>query len=89
MTTVKARFSGSSLLWLKELASYLNNNLNVDTDPVFSGKPRDYPTNLLSSDLRNIITSTIHSCEDDVLNNFYDQSLITMPSDMNRGMFSN
>ena len=85
MTTVKARFAGSRLLWLKELATYLNNNMNVESDPVFSGKPRDYPANSLSPDLKNIITSTISSCEEEVLNAFYDQVLLTLPSEMNRG----
>ncbi len=85
MSTVKARFAGARLLWLKELTSYLNNNMNVDSDPVFAGKPRDYPANSLSPELKSIITSTIQSCEDEVLNIFYDQTLLTMPSDMNRG----
>ena len=87
MTIVKARFSGTTLFWLKELTNYLNNNLSTESDPIFAGKPRDYPSNLLSSDLKNIITSTIQSCDNEVLNTFYNQCLITLPSDMNRGKF--
>lgn len=85
MTTVKARFSSSRLLWLKELASYLNNHTSTEIDPVFSGKSRDYPSNILSSELKTLITSTIQFCDDEALSAFFDQSLITMPSEMNRG----
>ncbi|XP_032792088.2 transmembrane protein 214-A [Daphnia magna] len=86
MTTVKARFSSSRLLWLKELASYLNNHTSTEIDPVFSGKSRDYPSNILSSELKTLITSTIQFCDDEALSAFFDQSLITMPSEMNRGV---
>lgn len=66
MTVVKARFANSRLLWLKELTSYLNNHLSsVDTDPTFAGKPRDYPSSLLSSELRQMITTTIRDCGDE------------------------
>lgn len=85
METIKARFAGSRLLWLKELSTYLNNHLLVETDPTFAGKPRDFPASLLNPDLRSVITSTIQSCEDEVLDLFYDQSLITIPAEMNRG----
>lgn len=84
--TIKARFAGSRLLWVKELATYLNNHLLVETDPTFAGKPRDYPASLLNPDLRSVITSTLQSCEDEVLDLFYDQSLITIPAEMNRGL---
>ena len=89
MTVVKARFANSRLLWIKELTSFLNNHLNVDTDPTFSGKPRDYPSSLLSSELKQLITSTIKEVGAEEGKIFYTQSLITMPTDINRGVHVN
>lgn len=89
MTVVKARFANSRLLWLKELTSYLNNNLSVETDPTFAGKPRDYPSSLLSPELKGIITTTIKECGAEEARIFYTQSLITMPTDINRGVHVN
>ena len=85
ISTVKARFSNSRLQWLKELASYLNNHTNAEADPIFSGKPRDYPSSILTPDLKTSITSTIKSCDDEACSAFFEQSLITLPSEMNRG----
>lgn len=85
IATVKARFSNSRLQWLKEVASYLNDHTSPDADPIFSGKPRDYPSNILTTELKAIITSTIKSCDEEAHKDFFGQSLITMPSEMNRG----
>lgn len=85
INTIKARLPSSPLFWLKELVTTLNSSFSVDTDPTFSGKPYDYPSSLLSSDLKSIIRTTIESCGDDELSTFFEQSLIIMPSEMNRG----
>ena len=85
METVKARLPGSRLMWLKELTNHLNHELNVETDPLFGGKSRDYPSCLLTSELRNLIKSTIEACEEEALQLFLQQNLITMPTDINRG----
>ncbi len=82
---VKARFGNSRLQWLKEISTYLNDHTSAEADPIFSGKPRDYPSNILTPELKTIITSTIKSCDDEAINIFFDQSLITMPSEINRG----
>lgn len=86
LAVAKARFSGSPLIWLKDLTTYLNNHLNVEADPTFPGKPVDYPSSLMSSELKKCITSTINSCNHEALQAFYLQTLITLPTDINRGL---
>jgi hypothetical protein len=73
-------------MWLRELTNHLNHELNVETDPVYSGKSRDYPSCLLTPPLRDIIKSIIEVSEEEVLKLFLQQSLITIPSEMNRGL---
>jgi hypothetical protein len=73
-------------MWLRELTNHLNHELNVETDPVYSGKSRDYPSCLLTPQLRDIIKSIIEVSEEEVLKLFLQQSLITIPSEMNRGL---
>jgi TMEM214, C-terminal, caspase 4 activator len=84
---MKARFPGTPRFWLKEMTDHLNHQLNVDVDPTFSGKPRDFPSSLMSSELRGIITSTFSECGSDTLQAFYEEWVLTMPTEINRGMF--
>ena len=86
METVKARLPGSKLMWLRELTNHLNHELNVETEPLYSGKSRDYPSCLLTPQLRDIVKSTIEVCDEESLKLFLQQSLVTIPSEMNRGL---
>jgi len=86
LAVAKARFNAAPLIWLKDLTTYLNNHLNVEADSTFSGKAQDYPSSLMSSDLKKCITSTITSCNQEALQAFYLQTLITLPTDINRGL---
>jgi len=86
LAVAKARFSGTPSIWLKDLTTYLNNHLNVESDPNFSGKPVDYPSSLMTPDLKKCIASTISSCNHEALQAFYLQTLIALPTDINRGV---
>ncbi|KOC67817.1 Transmembrane protein 214-B [Habropoda laboriosa] len=44
LTTSQNRFPEAPLIWLKDLAAFLNVKIPIDKeDAVFSGKPKDYP----------------------------------------------
>lgn len=45
----KAGFSDMPIVWLKELAQFLNQKMPVDVpDPVFKSKPSSYPLSAVS-----------------------------------------
>lgn len=56
LDVVKSRFQDSPLIWLKDLASYLNVRVNPihAPDPAFRGHPPLYPTSMLSSSVKDV-----------------------------------
>lgn len=56
LDVVTARFLDTPLIWLKDLASYLNVRINPVhmPDPTFKGKPDSYPTSLVSSQVKKV-----------------------------------
>lgn len=56
LDVVTARFLDTPLIWLKDLASYLNVRINPIhmPDPTFKGKPDSYPTSLVSSQVKKV-----------------------------------
>lgn len=56
LDVVKSRFHDSPLIWLKDLASYLNVRINPihAPDPAFRGHPPLYPSSMLSNGVKNV-----------------------------------
>lgn len=75
------------LMWLKDLAVYLNVKLNVDiSDPVFGAHPVGYPLCLLSDEIRELIYNTLCHCTIQTLHLFFDLCLQSMVQDMLKGL---
>lgn len=62
LTMTQTRFPDNIDVWLKDLASFLNMKLEdvqETTDPLFTGKPKEYPANKLNSNCQEMIRCTI------------------------------
>lgn len=62
LDVVTARFLDTPLIWLKDLASYLNVRINPVNmpDPIFKGKPDSYPTTLMPSQVKKVRLQHTH-----------------------------
>ncbi|XP_013789846.1 transmembrane protein 214-like [Limulus polyphemus] len=86
LETVQTNFPNTPSVWLKDLASYINEKMNVDiSDPVFTGKPFTYPLSLLPGDIRKILNETLNRCTPETLQLFTDFCLHTMVQDITKG----
>nr|CAG4644520.1 EOG090X0NTZ [Lepidurus arcticus] len=89
--TVRARFSNSPMLWLKDLVSHLNLNLNFPTDPTFADKGPEYPASNLPTDVRQFLVKFLSGLEDSksedsVLAIFCEQSVLAVIQDAGKGL---
>ncbi|XP_050318873.1 transmembrane protein 214 [Bactrocera neohumeralis] len=83
---LKIVYPGSELLWLKGVASFFNEQLPFDCDPIFSGKSIYYPSNLASTALYNAIVDFLESVGEENLSYFYHTLLINMTMDLSKNM---
>ncbi|GLH16586.1 Uncharacterized protein GBIM_20823 [Gryllus bimaculatus] len=81
----RRRFPNAPLVWLKGLVGYFNSRLTVENvSPVFEGKSHEYPQNLVSGDLRDILKRSVLTQNDTVAQNLFDWCLAAMANDMCR-----
>ncbi|CAL4098844.1 unnamed protein product [Meganyctiphanes norvegica] len=88
LDVVVSRFIDSPLIWLKDLASYLNVRLNPVTspDPAFRGSPPGFPTCLLQPPVKKLIIETLSGCSDSVLTAFHQHCITSMVHEQTRGL---
>lgn len=88
LDVVKSRFHDSPLIWLKDLASYLNVRINPihAPDPAFRGHPPLYPTSMLSNGVKNLLIETFTSCSDSVLAAFHKHCVASMVQEQVKGL---
>ncbi|XP_050699167.1 transmembrane protein 214-A-like isoform X2 [Eriocheir sinensis] len=88
LDVVKSRFQDSPLIWLKDLASYLNVRVNPihAPDPAFRGHPPLYPTSMLSSSVKNLLIETFSCCSDSVLASFHKHCVTSMVQEQVKGL---
>ena len=84
LVQLKLSFPGSELLWLRGVASYLNTQLPFECDATFSGKSHNYPSNLASQSLKNVIVEFLHSMGKANLEYFYYTLLTSMVVELSK-----
>nr|XP_053642488.1 transmembrane protein 214-B-like [Cherax quadricarinatus] len=88
LDVVMSRFQESPLIWLKDLASYLNVRVNPihQPDPAFRGHPTSFPASLLRSDVKMLLIKTLSTCNDNVLAAFHKHCLTSMVHEQVKGL---
>ncbi|XP_064115342.1 transmembrane protein 214-B-like [Macrobrachium nipponense] len=88
LDVVMSRFLDSPLIWLKDLASYLNVRINPvrQPDPVFKGQDPSYPASRLSSKVKQLLLSTLSQCSDTVLASFHKHCITNMVQEQIKGL---
>ncbi|XP_047379246.1 transmembrane protein 214 isoform X1 [Sciurus carolinensis] len=77
-------FVGNPSVWLKDLASYLNYNLQApQSEPTLSQHTHDYPYSLVSRELRGIIRGLLAKAAGS-LDLFFDHCLFTMLQELDK-----
>ncbi|XP_076238618.1 transmembrane protein 214 [Calliopsis andreniformis] len=80
------RFPEGPLIWLKDLAAYLNVKIPIDKeDPTFSGKPKDYPLSIVPKQIRSVLEKAIEMAGKKTAQIFYENTLTTIATDMVKG----
>lgn len=88
ITTNKIRFSNAPLVWLKDLATFLNSKTLIDVDdPTFSNYSPLYPMSGVPIDIKAILDSVIHDAGKANTQLFFDVTLTTVANDLSRGMY--
>ncbi|CAH0590493.1 unnamed protein product [Chrysodeixis includens] len=90
ITTNKLRFSNAPLVWLKEVAAFLNSKIQIDVDdPTFASYPSLYPLSVVPEDIRNSLSSVLQDAGKANAQLFFDVTLTALANDMSRGQFVN
>ena len=85
LESYKVSFPDSHLVWLKGISSFLNSNINIETDPTFHGKSPNFPSNIVPVQLKTIIYETLTNAGIVNIQYFYDQTLTAMAVDLSKG----
>ncbi|KAG7161757.1 Transmembrane protein 214-like [Homarus americanus] len=88
LDVVVSRFYDSPLIWLKDLASYLNVRVNPvhSPDPAFRGHPNTFPASLLGSEVKKLLVNTLSGCTDNVLALFHKHCITSMVQEQIKGL---
>ncbi|KAG8184837.1 hypothetical protein JTE90_012086 [Oedothorax gibbosus] len=87
LAALEALCPGSSLIWLKELASFLNAQVDVPVeDPTFASKPIGYPANLLSKAVQSNINKLLAKCPAQMQQIFYEFCMQSMVQESLKGL---
>ncbi|XP_059057940.1 transmembrane protein 214 [Achroia grisella] len=90
IATNKVRFSNAPLVWLKEVASFLNSKTQIDVDdPTFSNYSSSYPLSVLPSEIRNSLEGVLQDAGKANAQLFFDVTLTALANDMSRGQSVN
>ncbi|KYM97706.1 PREDICTED: transmembrane protein 214-A isoform X1 [Cyphomyrmex costatus] len=87
LITAQVRFPEAPLLWLKELNAFLNIKISINKeDAIFSGKPKDYPLNLVPKEISSILERAVEMTGQQTIQIFYENTLTAMATDMVKGI---
>lgn len=88
ITTNKIRFSNAPLVWLKEVANFLNSKTQIEIDdPTFSQHPALYPLSVVPEDIKNCLESVLQDAGKSNAQLFFDITLTALANDMSRGLY--
>lgn len=87
IATLEVLCPDSPLLWLKDLASFLNVKLDVPVeDLTFCTKPLGYPSILLNKKVHQSVVKIFNRCTPQMLQLFYDFCLQNLVQDILKGL---
>jgi hypothetical protein len=79
LTESKTHFPDSKSLWLKDIAVYINTLIPYEvTDPIFTGKPENYPMCLLKKEVVQEIKDLFDECTSPTLQLFHEFCIETV-----------
>ncbi|XP_043251874.1 transmembrane protein 214-A [Colletes gigas] len=85
LTSGQTIFPEAPLIWLKNLAAFLNVKLPIDKeDAIFSGKPKDYPLSVVPKPISSTLEKAIELAGKRTAQLFYENTLTAMATDMVR-----
>lgn len=88
ITSNKIRFSNAPLVWLKEVAAFLNSKTQIDVeDPTFSSYPPLYPLSAVPDEIRRSLSDVLHDAGKANAQLFFDVTLTALANDMSRGLY--
>ncbi|KAK2576810.1 hypothetical protein KPH14_005446 [Odynerus spinipes] len=87
LATGRLQFPEAPLIWLKDLAAYLNIKIPIEKeDATFSGKPKDYPLSIVPKSVSSTMEKAITMAGQQTAQLFYEITLTTMATDMVKGI---
>ncbi|XP_068620080.1 transmembrane protein 214 [Battus philenor] len=90
ITTNKIRFSNAPLVWLKEVANFLNSKMQIEIDdPTFSTYPSSYPLSAIPSGIKKSLENVLRDAGKANNQLFFDVTLTAIANDMSRGQLVN
>ncbi|CAK1584254.1 unnamed protein product [Parnassius mnemosyne] len=90
ITTNKIRFSNAPLVWLKEVANYLNSKTQIDVDdPTFFNYPPTYPLCAIPAEIKSSLENVLKDAGKANNQLFFDVTLTALANDMSRGQLVN
>ncbi|XP_063894378.1 transmembrane protein 214 [Helicoverpa armigera] len=90
ITTNKIRFSNAPLVWLKEVAAFLNSKIQIDVDdPTFASHPQLYPLSAAPNEIRKLLSDVLQDAGKANTQLFFDVTLTALANDMSRGQSVN
>ncbi|CAG9795904.1 unnamed protein product [Diatraea saccharalis] len=86
IATNKVRFSNAPLVWLKEVANFLNSKTQIEIDdPTFASSPSDYPLCIVPEPIRSSLENVLRDAGKANTQLFFDVTLTALANDMSRG----
>jgi len=84
----KKAFPNSPLLWLKDMASYLNVHFEEVPfdDPTHVNERSDFPSSELPSGLKQVVVRTLQGATNNVLEIFFFHCVQSMVTDLSKGL---
>lgn len=84
----KKAFPNSTLLWLKDMASFLNYQFEAVPfeDPVHANERPDFPSCELPTGIKQVVVRTLQGATNNVLEIFFHHCVISMVTDLSKGL---
>lgn len=86
IATNKARFTNAPLVWLKELANFINSKVQIEVeDPTFAAYDPLYPLSVLPAEIKRSLQGVLTDAGKANAQLFFDVTLTALANDMSRG----
>ncbi|XP_073954011.1 transmembrane protein 214 isoform X2 [Choristoneura fumiferana] len=90
IATNKVRFTNAPLVWLKELANFINSKVQIEVeDPTFAAYDPLYPLSVLPAEIKRSLQGVLTDAGKANTQLFFDVTLTALANDMSRGQLVN